>query len=58
MMKRRSSSDGGDATDDEVPVRDHSEFLQYLLDKDESLQLATLPFEGKNIVIYRKVEPL
>ena len=58
MMKRRSSSDGGDATDDEVPVRDYSEFLQYLLDKDESLQLATLPFEGKNIVIYRKVEPL
>eukprot|EP00984_Skeletonema_dohrnii_P023176 scaffold12252_cov133-Skeletonema_dohrnii-CCMP3373.AAC.2 len=53
----RRSSDGGDGSDEEVvPVRDYNDFLQYLLDKDESLQLATLPFEGKNKVIYRKVE--
>ncbi len=51
MMKR--SSDG---VDEEVPVTDYNDFLQYLLDKDESLQLHTLPFEGKNKVIYRKIK--
>lgn len=53
MIKRSSSDDEGKHV--EVPVRNYSDFLQYLLDKDESLKLATLPFEGKNKVIYRKV---
>lgn len=42
---RRSSSN--------TPVRTYSEFLQFLMDKDERLQMTTLPFEGKNIVIYK-----
>ena len=53
MIKRSGSDDDGKY--EEIPVRNYSEFLQYLLDKDESLQIATLPFEGKNKVIYRKV---
>ncbi|KAL7456413.1 hypothetical protein ACHAWC_007919, partial [Mediolabrus comicus] len=48
MIKRSGSDDDG--KHEEVPVRNYSEFLQYLLDKDESLKLATLPFEGKNKV--------
>jgi hypothetical protein len=41
---------------EERAVRHYSDFLQYLLDKDASLQLATLPFRGKNKVIYMRVE--
>jgi len=38
-----------------TPVRSYDDFLQYLLDKDSSLQIATLPFDGKNKVIYKVV---
>jgi len=38
-----------------LPVRNYSEFLHYLMDKSDSFSMATLPFEGKNTVIYRKV---
>ena len=41
---------------EKIAVRNYSDFLQYLLDKDETLQMAILPFEGKNKVIYRRVE--
>lgn len=51
--KIKRSSDG---VDEEVPVTGYDDFIQYLLDKDVSLQLHTLPFEGKNKVIYRKIE--
>lgn len=33
-------------------VRTYEEFLQYLLTKDERLRIETLPFEGRNKVIY------
>lgn len=36
----------------DVPVTTYEEFLQYLLEKDDRLQRATLPFEGRNQVIY------
>ena len=52
----KRSSDGNDGKVENVPVRDYNDFLQYLLDKDESLQLCTLPFEGKNKVIYRRIK--
>ncbi|KAL7427774.1 hypothetical protein ACHAXM_001222 [Skeletonema potamos] len=57
-VNKRSSIGGDEKDEEEVPVREYNDFLQYLLDKDESLQLVTLPFEGKNKVIYRKVEAL
>ena len=38
-----------------VPVRTYDDFLRYLMSKDDGLQMATLPFEGKNKVIYKKV---
>lgn len=34
------------------PVRTYEEFIEYLLAKDERLQKTTLPFEGRNVVIY------
>ena len=37
-----------------VPVRNYEDFLQYLLAKDDRLKMVTLPFEGKNKVIYKK----
>ena len=39
--------------EDLASVRTYSEFLQYLMEKDDGLQMATLPFEGKNVVIYK-----
>jgi hypothetical protein len=36
----------------DVPVTTYDDFLQYLLEKDDRLQKATLPFEGRNQVIY------
>lgn len=36
-----------------IPVRTYEDFVDYLLAKDERFQKATLPFEGRNIVIYR-----
>jgi len=41
--------------DGETSVRSYDDFLQYLLDKDSGLQMATLPFDGKNKVIYKVV---
>jgi hypothetical protein len=38
-------------------VQSYEDFLQYLLEKDPRLRKATLPFEGKNQVIYLKVQP-
>ena len=38
------------------PVVTHSQFVQYLMEKDSSLKQETLPFEGRNLVLYRKVE--
>ena len=39
-----------------IPVRSYDEFLQYLMDKDDRIQMATLPFEGKNKVIYKIID--
>jgi hypothetical protein len=36
----------------DVPVTTYEDFLHYLLEKDDRLQRATLPFEGRNQVIY------
>lgn len=36
-----------------IPVRTYEDFLDYLLAKHENFQKATLPFEGRNVVIYR-----
>jgi hypothetical protein len=36
----------------DFPVTTYEDFLQYLLEKDDRLQRATLPFEGRNQVIY------
>lgn len=33
-------------------VRTYNDFMQYLLEKDERLQVEALPFQGKNQVIY------
>ena len=35
-----------------TPVRTYEQFLQYLLAKDSRLQIACLPFEGRNQVIF------
>jgi hypothetical protein len=35
-------------------VRSCEQFMQYLLEKDDRLRIETLPFEGKNRVIYYK----
>ena len=35
------------------PVVTHSQFCQYLMELDPSLKQAELPFQGRNIVIYR-----
>ena len=40
---------------DGTPVVTHAQFCQYLLEQDESLQQAMLPFQGRNIVIYRRI---
>lgn len=36
-------------------VRTYEDFVDFLVQKDSSLQKATLPFDGKNVCIYRKV---
>jgi len=36
----------------QIPVRDHSQFCQYLLEKDSRFVMETLPFEGRNIAIW------
>ena len=35
------------------PVRAYEDFLKYLMQKDEEIQMTTLPFEGKNVVLYK-----
>ncbi|EJK65276.1 hypothetical protein THAOC_13883 [Thalassiosira oceanica] len=37
----------------EIPVRTYEQFIEYLLAKDKSLRIETLPFQGKCNVIYR-----
>jgi len=37
------------------PVNSYTDFLLYLLEKDPRLQRSTLPFDGKNEVVYLKV---
>lgn len=37
-----------------IPVRSYNDFLEYLMQKDDGIQMYTLPFEGKNIVLYKK----
>jgi len=39
-------------------VRTYQEFLEYLLSKDDRLQKHTLPFQGRNTVIYLKSNPV
>mmetsp|Transcript_15359 Transcript_15359/g.36822 ORF Transcript_15359/g.36822 Transcript_15359/m.36822 type:complete len:148 (+) Transcript_15359:40-483(+) len=38
-----------------VPVRSYNDFLQYLMDKDDGIRMVSLPFEGKNTVLYKVV---
>lgn len=38
---------------DGTPVVTHAQFCQYLLESDPSLQQTELPFQGRNVVIYR-----
>ena len=38
-----------------VPVRTYDQFLQYLQQKDARIQIDTLPFDGKNRVLYCKL---
>ena len=37
-------------------VSNYDELLDYLCDKDDSIKRAVLPFEGKNVCLYRVVE--
>ena len=37
----------------ETPVRTYEQFIEYLLAKDASIRIETLPFQGKCTVIYR-----
>jgi hypothetical protein len=39
-------------TGNRIPVRTCEQFVDYLLAKDKRLQKTTLPFEGRNVVIY------
>ena len=45
--------DGNCKTGNLLPVRTHGDFLKYLMQKDEKIQMTTLPFEGKNVVLYK-----
>mmetsp|Transcript_117268 Transcript_117268/g.339025 ORF Transcript_117268/g.339025 Transcript_117268/m.339025 type:complete len:370 (+) Transcript_117268:145-1254(+) len=40
-------------TGDRIPVRTYEQFLDYLQAKDSGLRRTTLPFEGRNIALYR-----
>lgn len=46
---------GGNLNTNLLPVRTYDDFLQYLMDKDSGLKMTRLPFEGKNVVIYKTV---
>jgi hypothetical protein len=39
-----------------TPVCTYDQFLEYLLSKDDRLRIETLPFEGRNKVIYRPAD--
>ena len=36
-----------------IPVRTYDQFVSYLLAKDPSIRVGQLPFEGRNLVLYR-----
>eukprot|EP00956_Cyclotella_meneghiniana_P037021 scaffold133855_cov77-Cyclotella_meneghiniana.AAC.3 len=40
---------------DNFPVRSYDTFLKYLMQKDNEIKMTTLPFEGKNVVLYKVV---
>lgn len=37
------------------PAKTYSDFLEYLMQKDQRIKMTALPFKGKNIVLYRVV---
>lgn len=39
----------------DYPVRSYDTFLKYLMQKDSEIEMTTLPFEGKNVVLYKIV---
>ena len=53
-VSQRMGSSSKDEDANINPVRSYDDFLQYLMDKDDGLQIGVLPFEGKNKVIYKK----
>ena len=51
VSKEKPRNDNGEPN--LVSVRSYDNFLQYLMAKDDAMKRATLPFEGKNIVLYK-----
>jgi hypothetical protein len=47
-----NSSEGGSKLQ---PARTYSDFLEYLMQKDDRIKTKALSFKGKNIVLYRDV---
>ena len=56
MGSNSTSSCGDTTTTTRTKVRNYDQFIQYLLQKDSRIQLETLPFDGKNQVLYLKNE--
>jgi hypothetical protein len=48
-----ANGSGGSTNEDCRPVRTYDDFVDYLAAKDKSIQIAYLPFEGRNKVLYR-----
>ena len=51
ISKEKPMNDNGEPN--LVSVRSYDDFLQYLMAKDDAIKRSTLPFEGKNIVLYK-----
>ena len=54
--RRNEDDDNGQQQEQEQPrpVRTYEDFIEYLLLKNGNIQSHTLPFEGRNIVLYYK----
>ena len=53
LKRRKTGNDENDNEYEEIPVSSYEQFIEYLCEKDKDIQKTFLPFEGKNLLLYK-----
>ncbi|ORX87069.1 hypothetical protein BCR32DRAFT_289606 [Anaeromyces robustus] len=53
LKRKKTDNNKNDNEYEDIPVSSYEQFIEYLCEKDKKIQKTFLPFEGKNLLLYK-----